>query len=284
MKILITGANGALGREMTGLLHTNGIEYLATDKENLDITDFKKTYASLMDYRPDIVFHFAAISNVDRCEKIPETALRVNALASLGLAVIASKIGARLVYMSTNFVFDGKNANGPYGEYDEPNPINTYGKTKLLGENYVKSTCSSCYIVRTSWLFGRYSRNFISRFLNNREKPAQLDVVCDRFASFTYTPDLAQALLFLVKSDKFGVYHIVNRGVGSFLDFLCRAQTLMKFRTEIRPINAENLDLLAARPKYSPLASKNYEILTNRQMRTWQDALADFVNTLYSQS
>jgi dTDP-4-dehydrorhamnose reductase len=284
MKILISGANGALGREMTGLLRAEGIEYLATDKKNLDITDFKKIYNSLMDYQPDIIFHFAAVSDVDRCEKIPETALRVNALSSLGLAVIANRIGARLVYMSTNFVFDGNNAGGSYGEYDEPNPINTYGKTKLLGENYVKTACSSYYIVRTSWLFGRYSRNFISRFLNNREKPAHLDAVCDRFASFTYTPDLAQALISLAKSDKFGVYHIVNRGVGSFLDFLSRAQELMKFRTEIRSIKAEKLDLLAAKPKYSPLASKNYEISTNKQMRTWQDALADFVDTLYSKS
>jgi dTDP-4-dehydrorhamnose reductase len=283
MKIFISGADGALGREMTIILRREGIDLLATDTNQLDITDFKKTYEVLLDYKPDVILHFAAVSDVDKCEDDPEAALRVNALSNLKLGIIANKINAKLLYTSTNFVFDGNSAK-PYGEYDQPNPINTYGRTKLLGEKYIKDTCSHHFIVRTSWLFGAYSKNFISRFLNSKKKPAHLDTVCDRFASFTYTRDLAQALLLIIRSKKYGVFHVVNKGVGSFSDFLLKAREIMKFNTEIRPIQAEKLLLSAQRPKYAPLASKNYEDLSNQQMRRWEDALADFVGSLSPQS
>jgi len=283
MRIFISGADGALGREMTTILHRKGIDILATDAKQLDITDFKRTHEVLLDYQPDAILHFAAVSDVDKCEEDPETALGVNALSSLKLGIIANKIKAKLLYTSTNFVFDG-NSEKPYREYDQPRPINTYGRTKLLGEKYIKDTCGRHFIVRTSWLFGVHSKNFISRFLNSREKPVHLDAVCNRFASFTYTLDLAQALLLIIRSEDYGVFHVVNRGVGSFNDFLLKAREIMGFNTEIRPIQAEKLTLLAERPKYAPLASQNYEELSRQQMRRWEDALADFVGSLSLQS
>jgi len=283
MRIFISGADGALGREMTTILQHKGIDFLATDVKELDITDFRRTYEVLFDYQPGAILHFAAVSDVDQCEEDPETALRVNALSSLKLGIMANKINAKLLYTSTNFVFDG-NSKKPYHEYDDPKPINTYGRTKLLGERYVRNTCRRHFIVRTSWLFGSHSRNFISRFLNISRKPVRLDAVCNRFASFTYTLDLAQALLLIIQSEKYGVYHVVNKGVGSFNDFLLKAREIMKFNTEIRPVQAERLNLLAERPRYAPLASQNYEDLSKKEMRPWEDALADFVDNLSHQS
>lgn len=276
MKIFVSGAKGALGQEMTGLLERKGIDHLATDIDQLDVTDFRKTYDALLHYHPDVILHFAAVSDVDQCEEDPETALRVNALSSLGLGIIAGKIGAKILYTSTNFIFDG-NDEEPYTEHSAPNPINTYGRSKLLGENYIKDSCDRHFIIRTSWLFGKYSKNFVSRFLNSEEKPEFLDAVCNRCASFTYTVDLAEALLLVIKSESFGVFHIVNKGEGSFLDFLLKAKEIMKFNTEIRPIKAEDLHLPAPRPKYSPLASQYYEVLSRQELRNWGDALTEFV-------
>jgi len=283
MKIFISGAEGALGREMTAILQHEGIDFLPTDIKQLDITDFKRSHEVLFDYQPEAILHFAAVSDVDQCEEDPETALRVNALSSLKLGIMADKLKAKLLYTSTNFVFDGSSKK-PYYEYDDPRPINTYGRTKLLGEKYIRSTCRRHFIVRTSWLFGVHSRNFISRFLNMSRKPARLDAVCNRFASFTYTLDLAQALLLIIQSEKYGVYHVVNRGVGSFSDFLLKAREIMKFNTEIRPVQAERLNLLAERPRFAPLASQNYEDLSGKEMKPWEDALADFVYNLSHQS
>jgi len=275
MKIFVSGANGALGREMTDVLTREGLAFLAVDIDRFDITDFKTTRDVLIDYKPDVILHFAAVSDVDRCEEDPENALRVNSLSSLSLGIIASKIRARLLYTSTNFVFDGSEQK-PYGEQDEPNPINAYGRTKLLGENYIRDVCARHFIVRTSWLFGRYSKNFISRFLNRREKPGAIDAVCDRFASFTYTLDLAEALLLIIRAEKYGIFHVVNNGVASFKGFLQKAKEIMGFETEIKSIKAESLNLPAPRPKYSPLRSDNYEAVTNQTMRSWEDALTSF--------
>lgn len=275
--MFVSGANGALGREMKDILVRERLDFMAVDVDDFDITDFKKTYEAVANYQPDVILHFAALSDVDSCEEQPEKALRVNSLSSLALGVIASKIGAKLLFTSTNFIFDGTDRHH-YKEHDKPNPINTYGKTKLLGENYIKDVCARHFIVRTSWLFGPYSRNFISRFLNSKKKPSHIDAVCNRFASFTYTLDLVEALLLIIRSERYGVYHVVNKGVGSFKDFLEKAREIMGFRTEIRSIEAESLNLSAPRPGFSPLISGNFEALSKRSMRTWEEALAAFAS------
>jgi dTDP-4-dehydrorhamnose reductase len=279
MIVFISGADGALGQEMKGILRRERIEHLATDTHELDITDFRKTYELIQGYCPDVILHFAAVSDVDRCEREQESALRVNALSSLGLGIIAHKIGAKLLFTSTNFIFDGKGEN-PYVEDSQPNPVNTYGRTKMLGEKYIRDTCAQHFIIRTSWLFGCYSKNFISRFLNSKEKPTYIEAVCDRFASFTYTLDLAEALLRVIKSEDYGTFHIVNRNVGSFFDFLLKAKEIMKFKTEIRSIKFEKLNLPAPRPRFSPLASRKFESTFSHKMRSWQDAIADLAGTL----
>ena len=283
MKIFITGAEGALGKEMTRLLHAEKVKFLATDFKQLDVTDFKKTNKVVMDYNPDVILHFASVNDVDTCEIDQETALRVNALSSMGLALIAKKIGAKMLYTSTNYVFDGEKEES-YAEYSEPNPINQYGQTKLLGERYIRDVCDTYFIVRTSWLFGRNSKTYISKFLSTEKKPGSIDVICDQFASLTYIEHLAEAILRLIKSEYYGIYHIVNRGAASWLDFVLRAKKIMRFRTTIRAIKTEELSLQAKRPRFSPLSSNNYEFLFSSQMKTWEDALNDFIKLLVRKS
>jgi len=279
MKVFISGAHGTLGTAMQNVLRAEHINLLATDINQLDIADFKRTNETLLNYRPDVILHFAAISNVDACEENKEHAFRVNTLGTLGLATIAKKIEAKMVYMSTNFVFDGASEE-PCQEYSQPHPINEYGRTKLLGEKYVKDICDHCFIVRASWLFGKNSKTYIPKFLASVNKPASISVICDQFASFTYAVDLAEVIFLLIKSENYGTFHIVNKGVGSWLDFALKAKELMKFKTEINPIKTEELQLSAPRPRYSPLDSRNFEFLFNRTMRSWEDALAEFVKSL----
>ncbi len=264
---------------MQHVLRQEGVNFHAVDLRQLDVAHFKKTNETLLNYRPDVILHFAAISNVDTCEENRELAFRVNTLSSLGLSTIAKKIGAKMLYVSTNFVFDGT-AEEPYSEYSMTHPISEYGKTKLLGEKCVKETCDRYFIVRTSWLFGKNSKTFIPKFLATENKPASIDVICDQFASFTYVVDLAETIFLLIKSDNYGLFHIVNRGVGSWLDFALKAKEVMRLKTEIRPIKTEELHLPAPRPRFSPLESKNFEFFFNRTIRTWQDALTEFIKSL----
>ena len=281
MKVFITGADGALGMEMQNILRAEKVNFLATDIKQLDITYYKKTSDSVINYRPDVMLHFAAISDVDECERNKELAYRVNVLGTLGLATLAKKIGAKMLFVSTNFVFDG-NTETPYLEHDRPGPISEYGKTKHLGENYIKDLCDKYYIIRTAWLFGNNSKTFVSSFLQAKEKPRYIDVICDQVGSFTYLPDLASAIFLLVKSENFGTYHIVNSGMGTWLDFMLRAKDLLKFNTEIRPVKTEELSLPAPRPRFAALASRNYEFLLERKMRKWDEALADFVKQIHN--
>ncbi|MEO0106746.1 MAG: dTDP-4-dehydrorhamnose reductase [candidate division WOR-3 bacterium] len=283
MKILITGAAGALGSEIQNLLRREKVNFWGIDIKQLDITDFKKTNDVILNYHPDCILHFAAISNVDECEINKEIAFRVNSLATLGLVTIAKKIGARFLYTSTNFVFDG-DSEEPYFEYDPAHPICVYGRTKLIGENYIREIYDRFYIVRTSWLFGKNSKTFISQFLEKQNKPLSVNVICDQFGSFTYIPDLAEAIFVLIKSENYGTYHIVNTGYGTWLDFALKAKEMMKFATELNPIKTNELNLPAPRPRFAPLGSRNYEFLFNRKMRSWESALSDFVKTINTKS
>lgn len=278
MKIFVTGADGALGAAMQTVLRRESIQFLATDINQLDIVDFRKVNETLLKYRPDVILHFAAVSNVDSCEQDKDLAFRVNALGTLGLATTSRKIGAKFLYISTNFVFDGRKEES-YNEYASPGPVNEYGRTKLLGEYYVRDLCDKYYIVRTSWLFGEKSKTFVSQFICEENKPASINVICDQFASFTYTADLAESINLIMRSENYGFYHIVNKNSGSWLDFALKAKEFMHFKTELNPIKSEELNLPASRPRYSPLESHNYEFLFGRTMRPWDQALSAFIKS-----
>ena len=283
MKIFVSGAEGALGREMTGLLSKERIEYIGIDIKQLDITDLSRTRELLLKHRPDTILHFAAVSDVDSCEDDRDSAFRVNALSCKGLAEIANELDAKMLYTSTNFIFDG-NTKEPYTESSQPNPVNEYGRTKLLGEKYTMDVCKRYFVVRTSWLFGQNAKTYISRFLAMKDKPEAINVISDLRASFTYIKHLSEAILKIIKSEKFGLYHVVNKGIGSWFDFVERAKESMKFKTEIMPVKLHELDLKAARPLFSPLSSDKYEGQFSSQMASWEEAQDDFVYSLTDKS
>jgi dTDP-4-dehydrorhamnose reductase len=268
---------------MQNLLRQENVNFLGVDIQQLDVSDFKKLNETIVNYRPDVILHFAAISDVDACEREPELAFRINTLSTLGIATIAHKVCARLLYTSTNFVFDG-NTEEPYFEYVEPRPISQYGRTKFLGEKYIKELYSRYYIIRTAWLFGDNSKTFASKFLQQKDKPRSISVLCDQIGSFTYVIDLAEAIFTIIKSENYGTYHIVNSGYGTWLDFLLRAKELMHFNTELIPVKTEELNLPAPRPRFAPLGSKNYEFFFDKKLKSWQDALMDFIKTLTPKS
>ncbi|MCX7995371.1 MAG: dTDP-4-dehydrorhamnose reductase [candidate division WOR-3 bacterium] len=279
MKVFITGSQGCLGTAFQELLKSERINYLGVDIHQLDICDVKRLNEAIFNYQPDVICHFAAVSDVDLCEREPDMAFRVNTLATLGIALIARKINAKLLYTSTNFIFDG-NKETPYFEYDQPNPVSEYGKTKYLGEKYIKEVHNRYYIVRTAWLFGKNAKTFATKFLTQKEKPHSINVICDQIGSFTYVQDLAEAIFNIIKSENYGTYHIVNSEYGTWLDFLLKAKELMRFNTELVPVKTEELNLPAPRPKFAPLGSKNYEFLFEKKMRPWKDALTDFIKTV----
>ena len=253
--------------------------FLATDIKQLDITDFEQTNKVVSRYRPDAILHFAAVSDVDACETDRDNALRVNGLSTMGLALIAKRLRARLLYTSTNFVFSGAGEES-YAEHSVPDPVNEYGRTKLIGERYVRDICERYFIVRTSWLFGRNAKTYLSKFLAADKKPASLNVICDQFGSLTYVEHLAEAILRIIKSENYGMYHIVNRGVASWLDFALRAKKIMRFRTTLRSVKTDELKLPAKRPRYAPLASHNYEFLFSCQMKPWEAGLNEYITLL----
>lgn len=279
MKVFVTGAQGCLGMAIQKLLKRENVNFLGVDLPHFDITDYKKLNEIILNYRPDIILHFAAISDVDECERNPEIALRTNCLATIGIATVARKINAKILYTSTNFVFDG-NTEEPYFEFAEPNPISQYGKTKYLGEKYIKEIYQRYFIVRTAWLFGKNSKTFASKFLQQKDKPHSISVICDQIGSFTYVEDLAEAIFLIIKSENYGTYHLVNAGSGSSLDFMLRAKELIKFNTELIAVKTEELNLPAPRPRFAVLGSKIYEFLFDKKMRNWQEALADFLKIL----
>lgn len=277
MKVFLTGSEGALGSEFSKSLVQH--EVLALKEAELDLTRFKTTVDAVTAFRPDIVCHLAAISDVDGCEKNKESAYQVNVIATYNVATAANLVGAKILYISTNYVFDGRQSD-PYFEWDRPNPVNEYGRTKLLGEEVVRSLTHRYFIVRTSWLFGKNSKTFASRFVENREKPKEMRVITDQQGSFTYTKDLSALLTPLLETSYYGIYHLVNKGKASWFDFLTVAKKYLNFSTEIRQVKLAELSLSAQRPVDAELGSRCYEGIFGQTMRRWEEALLDFVKSI----
>ena len=212
MRIAITGSAGQLGQALQGSL--SGHELLLMDLPQHDIGDHRQTRDSITRFRPDVVIHAAAFTNVDGCESDPAGAYRVNALGTQNVAVACQECGAAMVYVSTDYVFDGLKGE-PYWEWDAPNPQSTYARSKLAGELITSTLLQRFYIVRTAWLYSRQGKNFVKNVLRLADECDQLQFVTDEVGSPTYAPDLAAAIVSLLSSGLFGIYHFTNSGVCS---------------------------------------------------------------------
>ncbi len=289
MRILITGAAGMLGTDARRLLAARGHEVIATDigpaaegeVHPLDITDFGGVRAFFAQARPDLVFHGAAYTHVDNCERDPDLAHRVNALGTWAVASAAEEVGAALVAISTDFVFDGTKKT-PYTEFDAPAPLGHYGASKLAGENLARAACRRTYVVRTSWLYGVHGKNFPYSILKLAQANPSLPVVADQWGTPTYAVDLVEAIADIIETPLYGVYHVTNAGETNWHGF---AEAILAKNglnhVSVVPITSDEYAARfgspTRRPAYSVLRRYALELQGRDTLRPWEDALDAFL-------
>lgn len=273
MKIIITGADGQLGSELQRALH--GHDLYPVDIEEMDITDFAAVTAKVARFGPDVIIHGAAYTDVDGAELNPDIAYKVNAAGTQNLSIAARAAGAAILYVSTDFVFDGAKG-APYNEFDDVNPLSVYGRSKLAGERYVQTLTNNYYICRTAWLYGRNGHNFVKTMLKLGEEGKTIRVVDDQFGSPTNAADLAAKLAEIALSGRFGIYHTTNVGEVSWYGFAGKIFELAGIDVDLRPIDSTQMERPAPRPAYSVLRPFNLELQGLAPMRPWDEALADY--------
>lgn len=281
--ILIIGANGQLGSELSLFLTEKGVHFTETIQKELDITDEKKVMNFFNKNKPTIVYHCAAYTAVDKAEdEGKKMNYEVNVLGTEYVAKACEKVGATLVYISTDYVFDGHKKNGPYLETDLPNPINEYGRAKLLGEKRVQEYCSKAYIIRTTWVFGEFGNNFVYTMLRLSETHDTLTVVNDQSGRPTWTKSLAQFMVHLVDTAApFGLYNFSNEGTATWYEFA--KEILKNHQVTVLPVTSSEFPQKAQRPEYSVLDLTKAE-KTGFQIPSWQDALKNMLKDIDKKS
>lgn len=273
MKILVTGCNGQLGREIAKQGSTH--ELILTDMHNLDITDGKAVRALFQEVKPEAVVHCAAYTNVDGAEADEDSAFRVNAIGPQNIAAACLDVGARMVQVSTDYVFDGE-SNTVYREFDKVNPQTAYGRTKWQGEELVRQILGRHYIIRTAWLYGD-GNNFVRTMLKLAETNDTLRVVHDQVGTPTSTVDLAKSIYALLGSDAYGTYHGTCQGQCSWYDFACEIFRQAGKDIKVVPVTTDEFPRPAKRPKYSVLDNHMLRMTVGDPMRDWQEALKEYL-------
>jgi dTDP-4-dehydrorhamnose reductase len=275
MKILITGANGQLGRELTGQYSQKNAELILTDVEDLDITNGNKVYEFVREYRPQLIINCAAHTAVDKCESDIDNAYRINAIGPKNLAQASYAVGAEIVQVSTDYVFSGE-VNKELTELDEVGPQTLYGASKLQGELLVKEFNPKHYIVRTAWLYGE-GNNFVKTMLNLSKSNSTLKVVNDQYGTPTSTVDLSRAIIKLVEEKNYGLFHGTCKGQCTWYDFAKEIFRLSDININVVPCSTDEFPRPAKRPKYSVLRNYMMELTTGDVFRTWEESLMDYL-------
>lgn len=276
-KVLVSGSNGQLGREIARQL-SQDFDLILTDVENLDITNKLKVHKVLKVKSPDIIIHGAAYTRVDEAETNIDLCRKINAIGTQNMAEAAKNIGATLIYISTDYVFDGKK-DKPYLETDQPHPLSVYGQTKLEGEEFVNKICDKFYIIRTAWLYGS-GKNFVETMLRLVKEKKSLNIVADQIGSPTYTKDLVEVIrkIIDVKPD-YGIYNFSGMGEASWYDFAREIMQQKDIDIQINPITTREYPQAAKRPAYSYLSKKKIEKALKIKTSSWQVMLEDYLNT-----
>ncbi|WP_053956737.1 dTDP-4-dehydrorhamnose reductase [Inediibacterium massiliense] len=295
MKLIIIGANSQLGYTILKQLDSNtwfkkhfcrnDIQVIKIYSNQLDITDNISIFKFIDEVKPDVIINCAAYTNVDEAETEYERAFQVNAMGPRNLAISCEAVGTKLIHISTDYVFDGKGVVldskiVPYREYDIPNPINVYGKTKLLGENYVREFCSRYFIIRTSWLYGKHGKNFVKAIIKAAKANGKLQVVNDQVGNPTNAEDLAKHVLEISATKEYGIYHCTGNGVASWYDFARRIIEYTRIKCIIEAANSEKYNTKAKRPVYSCLDNMMLRSTIGDNMRNWEEALYDFIKNV----
>jgi len=280
MKILVTGAEGLLGSELTALLAKGDYGLCAVDRAQADVASLGEVQRLIGDERPDVVVHLAAFADVDGCETSPERAFAVNAIGARNVAQATDDVHGRMLYVSTDYVFDGVQTK-PYDEFAATNPLSVYGQSKLEGEWYVRHLCRRFCIVRTSWLFGPAGRNFVGAILEKARRGEELRVVDDQVGSPTYAPHLAVALVELIQRAVCGIYHVTGQGRCSWFEF---AKAIVERSgveaPPVTPVSTAEGARPAMRPGFSVLDNRNARIEGLSPLPHWTQALNEYLQLI----
>lgn len=286
-RILITGGQGQLGLALNQLLKdVTQYQLIITDYnpdedgviEVLDITDEAMVESMIISYNPDIIINCAAMTAVDLCETEEDRAYSINSLGPKYIAKAASRIGAKLIHISTDYVYDGQ-ADAPYTEEAKPCPINVYGRTKLAGDNYVMKYCQKSFVLCTAWVYGE-GKNFVKTMLRLADEGKRIRVVSDQFGTPTSALELARAIVFLMETDDYGKYHTTCEGSTNWHDFAIKIFELAGRNVVVEPIDTSEYPTPAKRPRYSVLDNKKLREAHGYYMKEWKDALGEYMHDI----
>jgi len=273
MKIIITGSKGQLGLELQTQLKKHDL--LPIDIQNCDITDFQQVKKTFLKFKPDIVIHCAAYTQVDKAETEQNKCMLINGLGTRNITINAEEVRSKLIYISTDYVFNGKKKT-PYHEWDLPAPLSIYGLSKYWGEQMIQQFSSRFFIVRTAWLYSRDGNNFIKTIQKLAKEKDELSIVNDQIGSPTSTTELSRVINGLINTELYGIYHASCENECSWYDFACEIVKLSDLKVRVKPIQTKDFPLPAKRPKYSYL--ENF-MLKSQGLYTpskWQNALLEY--------
>jgi dTDP-4-dehydrorhamnose reductase len=277
MKIIILGGKGQLGKEFENFLK-NKAEIYSFSHLELDVLNQELLIKKIQEIKPEVVINCSAYTKVDKAEEEKEECIKVNAIGAKNVSYASYKVGAKVIYFSTDYIFDGEKEN-PYTELDSPNSISTYGRSKLLGEIYTSKHNPNHLILRISWLYGINGRNFVKTIIKKAKEEKELKIVSDQKGSPTYTLDVVKQTWELIKKDKVGIYHSANQGETSWYEFAKKIIEKLKINVKISPIKIGEYPALAKRPKYSVLDNYLLKLEGINIMRDWETALNEFLDT-----
>ncbi len=276
-----------LGSDFCRLLETTGHEPIPMSHAQLDVQNLRDVSDALSSTRPDVVIHAGAFTNVDECERTPETGYAANTLGTENVALACERVGATMVYVSSCGIFDGKKA-APYSEFDAPAPLTHYARSKFLGEAATMQHCTKHYVVRPGWLYGgesSHKRNFIEGRRKEAMNKPELSSASDKFGSPTYTLDFAHAVMALLESEAYGLYHAANSGTASRLDYVRESLNALGLSNPVNPVTSEAFQRSAPVPDWEVLNNVCLKLRGIHTMRPWQEALQDYTrNRLLKES
>ena len=274
-KILVTGCNGQLGKAIQKEYESEAVELILTDVADLDITDNAQVLQFVREHKPQVIMNCAAHTAVDLCEEQWNLAYRINAIGPRNLAIAATQTGAKLMHISTDYVFSG-DGDHPYTEFDPVGPNSAYGKTKLEGERFVQQFAKNYFIIRTAWLYGD-GKNFVKTMLKLSETRDNVSVVKDQFGSPTSAAELAKMMHHLEPTENYGLFHGTCEGSCSWADFADEIFRLAGLPTKVKHITTEEYGSATRRPAYSVLDNYMLRLTTDFRMADWQDAIREYM-------
>lgn len=284
LKILITGSNGLLGSDLCLYLsQDSNYDVIPTTRNNMDITDFNRICEVLNHSKPDVVIHTAAETNVDLCEQDPDHAFLVNTLSTKYLAIACEKLNIPFVFISTCGLFDGKK-DGAYSEYDSPDPLTVYARSKYEAEKTIRSTWSHHFIMRVGWLFGGnvdHKKNFIANRWSESKNKTEILSANDKFGSPTYSMDVAKKIMEIVQSGIYGTYHVANKGKCSRYDYVTKIYKLLGLDVKVKPVDSSHFPRSAPVPDSEAIENYNLKLMEKDDLRTWDEALGDYISNRF---